>query len=42
MTLALATLVQRFDITPEPDYALEVEETLTLRPKRLNLQFTPR
>jgi len=41
MTLALATLTQRFDITPEPDYALEVEETLTLRPKNLALRFTP-
>ncbi|MEE2033381.1 cytochrome P450 [Rhodococcus chondri] len=41
MTLALATLLQRFDIAPEPGYTLEVEETLTLRPKNLRLQFTP-
>lgn len=41
MTLALATLVLRFDITPEPGYSLEVEETLTLRPKGLRLRFTP-
>ena len=40
MTLALATLLLRFDITPEPGYELAVEETLTLRPKGLQLTFT--
>ena len=40
MALALATLVQRFDIEPEPDYELAVEETLTLRPKNLRLKFS--
>ncbi|WP_139277819.1 cytochrome P450, partial [Rhodococcus marinonascens] len=40
MTLALATLAQRFDIEPEPGYELTVEETLTLRPKGLRLKFS--
>ncbi|KAF0956820.1 cytochrome P450 [Rhodococcus sp. T7] len=40
MALALATLVQRFDIEPEPGYELVVEETLTLRPKNLRLKFS--
>ncbi|MFF0818395.1 cytochrome P450 [Rhodococcus sp. NPDC003318] len=40
MTLALATLLLRFDITPENGYELTVEETLTLRPKGLQLTFT--
>ncbi|CRK54614.1 Unspecific monooxygenase [Rhodococcus sp. RD6.2] len=42
MTLALATLLLRFDVTPEPEYELVVEETLTLRPKGLQLAFTRR
>ncbi|SDD79625.1 cytochrome P450 [Rhodococcus tukisamuensis] len=40
MTLALATLLVRFDVEPEPGYALAVEETLTLRPKGLRLKFS--
>lgn len=42
MALAIATVLTQFSVTAEPGYELEVEETLTLRPKNLKLSFTPR
>ena len=39
MALAIATVLTQFSVTAEPGYELEVEETLTLRPKKPEVEF---
>ncbi|MGC4935557.1 cytochrome P450 [Gordonia sp. DT30] len=40
--LVLASLLHRYDLTPEPDYELAVDERLTMVPKDFHLTLTPR
>ena len=40
--LALAQILTRFDIVPNTDYELTVEELLTIRPENLKLAMRPR
>lgn len=42
IVVALAMVVRAFDLTPEPGYTLQVEETITLKPRGLLLQLSPR
>ncbi|MEU2121160.1 cytochrome P450, partial [Nocardia niwae] len=42
MVLVLATLLRAFDLTPDPDYRLRVQETITLKPDRLRLKVSRR
>ncbi|MGH8917248.1 MAG: cytochrome P450, partial [Actinomycetes bacterium] len=42
-TLFLAMMVQRFDLTPaEPDYQLQIKQTLTIKPEHLYIHATRR
>lgn len=41
-TLALATVLQRYELHLAPGYAFAIEETLTLRPKDLRVRLTRR
>lgn len=40
--IALAAIVHRYDIEPQPDYQLDVSETITLKPVGLQLRLRPR
>lgn len=40
--LVLARMLHRYDLTPDPDYELEVAERLTLMPEGFFLTITPR
>lgn len=40
--IALAAIVHRYDIEPQPGYQLDVSETITLKPAGLRLRLTPR
>ncbi len=42
MVLALATIVHQYDLVADPDYTLEVDELLTLRPAGFTLEFRRR
>ena len=42
MVLAIATILHQYDLVPDPNYALDVEELLTLRPAGFTLEFRPR
>ncbi|MBF6278715.1 MULTISPECIES: cytochrome P450 [Nocardia] len=42
VTLALAQIIRVFDLHPEPEYELIVNEQITLKPHRFRLRFTPR
>ena len=42
MVLALAMILRRYTPAPEPGYALEVAEQLTLKPRNLRIRLTPR
>jgi cytochrome P450/NADPH-cytochrome P450 reductase len=40
--LALALILARFDLEPEPGYTLKIRETLTLKPDGLRMKVRPR
>jgi cytochrome P450/NADPH-cytochrome P450 reductase len=40
--LALAMVLQNFDLTHDPAYQLIIKETLSLKPDRFHLKATPR
>ncbi|WP_083880784.1 cytochrome P450 [Nocardia araoensis] len=40
--VALAAILHRFELEPDPDYRLDVRETLTLKPAGLRLRLHPR
>ncbi|WP_433662677.1 cytochrome P450 [Nocardia sp. CA-128927] len=42
ITLALAQILRRFDLHPEPGYDLIVNEQLTIKPSQFRLRLTPR
>ena len=42
IVVALAMVVRALDLTPDPGYTLQVEETITLKPRGLLLQLSPR
>ena len=39
--IVLATIIQNFDIEPDPDYTLQVRETITLKPEGLRVKLHP-
>jgi cytochrome P450 len=41
-TLALAAIVHQFDLEPDPGYRLQINETLTFKPKGLRLRMRAR
>ncbi|MFF2550594.1 cytochrome P450 [Nocardia sp. NPDC058058] len=42
IVLVLATVLREFDLTADPDYALRVRETITLKPEGLRLKLSRR
>ncbi|MGB3770616.1 MAG: cytochrome P450 [Rhodococcus sp. (in: high G+C Gram-positive bacteria)] len=40
--LVLGTILQKFDVAPDPEYDLVIDERLTLMPKGFELQVSPR
>lgn len=40
--LVLARMLHRYELTPDPDYQLQIAERLTLMPVNFELQLTPR
>jgi cytochrome P450 len=40
--IVLATIIKNFDIEPDPDYTLQVRETITLKPEGLRVKLHPR
>ncbi|MGB7361658.1 MAG: cytochrome P450, partial [Rhodococcus sp. (in: high G+C Gram-positive bacteria)] len=40
--LVLGTILQKFDVAPDPEYDLVIDERLTLMPTGFELQVSPR